>query len=156
MWLRNNQQVFDAVIVDFPDPSSFSIGKLYSTVFYQLLKKTISPTGVAVIQSTSPYVAPKSFWCIDTTIQSVGLFTKPYHNYVPSFGEWGYIIAMPQAAHNWFAAIPPHMKYLNSNTLQQMLTFPEDMKAHQPLQPNKLNNQVLVGYFEEEWDKYLD
>ncbi|MES2892019.1 MAG: polyamine aminopropyltransferase [Bacteroidota bacterium] len=155
-WLRNNKQLFDAVIVDFPDPSNFSIGKLYSTVFYQLLRKAISPTGLAVIQSTSPYVAPKSFWCIDTTIQSAGLFTKPYHNYVPSFGEWGYIIAMPQQEHNWFVAVPPKMRFLNPTTLQQMLTFPEDMKAHQPLQLNKLNNQALVGYFEEEWNKYLD
>ena len=156
MWLRKSEQLFDAVVVDFPHPSNFSIGKLYSTVFYQLLKKVINPTGVAVIQSTSPYVAPKSFWCIDTTIQSVGLFTHPYHNYVPSFGEWGYIMAAPQPDHNWFAAFPPGLKFLNNNTLQQMISFPEDMKAHQLLQPNKLNNQVLVTYFEEEWDKYIE
>lgn len=156
MWLRKNEQLFDAVIVDFPDPSNFSIGKLYSTVFYQLLKKAINPTGVAVIQSTSPYVAPKSFWCIDTTIQSVGLYTRPYHNYVPSFGEWGYIMASFQPDHNWLATFPPGLKFLNNNTLQQMTSFPEDMKAHQALQPNKLNNQALVTYFEEEWDKYIE
>lgn len=28
-WLRENQERFDAIIVDFPDPSNFSIGKLY-------------------------------------------------------------------------------------------------------------------------------
>jgi spermidine synthase len=156
IWLLKNQKVFDAIVVDFPDPSNFSIGKLYSTVFYQLLKKTISPSGIAVIQSTSPYVAPKSFWCIDTTIRSAGLYTRPYHNYVPSFGEWGYILAMPRQEHYWFAAFPPGLKFLNASTLQQMLAFPEDMKAHQVLQPNKLNNQVLVNYFEEEWDKYID
>lgn len=156
MWLRNNQQVFDAVVVDFPDPSNFSIGKLYTTVFYQLLKKSIGPSGIAVIQSTSPYVAPKSFWCIDTTIQSVGLYTRPYHNYVPSFGEWGYIMAMPDPDHKWFDNFPATLKYLNTSTVQQMMVFPEDMKAHRLLQPNKLNNQALVTYFEEEWDKYIE
>ncbi|MEI6945897.1 polyamine aminopropyltransferase [Paraflavisolibacter sp. H34] len=155
-WLRQNRRQFDAVIVDFPDPSSFSIGKLYSTTFYRLLKEAIAPDGIAVIQSTSPYVAPKSFWCIDKTVQASGLNTVAYHNYVPSFGEWGYIMAMPQKEHTWFAHFPPGLKFLNRLTLQQMLTFPEDMKTRDPLEPNKLNNQVLVHYFEEEWGRYLE
>lgn len=156
VWLRANRQTFDAVIVDFPDPSNFSIGKLYSTLFYQLLKKAMKPEAIAVIQSTSPFVAPKSFWCVDATLRAVGFETVAYHNYVPSFGEWGYIMASPQKEHAWFAHFPQGLKFLNPSTLQQMLTFPEDMKAHEPVQPNKLNNQVLVGYFEQEWDKYLE
>jgi spermidine synthase len=155
-WLRNNRQMFDAVVIDFPDPSNFSIGKLYSTTFYQLIKKAITPGGVAVVQSTSPYVAPKSFWCIDETINSVGLITKPYHNYVPTFGEWGYILAFHPEQHQWFLSLPENLKFLNRSTLQQMFTFSEDMKAHQPLKINKLNNQELVNYFEEEWGKYLE
>jgi len=156
LWLRSNSERFDAIVIDFPDPSNFSIGKLYSTVFYQLLKKAMKPSTIAVVQSTSPYVAPRSFWCIDTTIRSVGLQTVAYHNYVPSFGEWGYIMATPQKQRSWFTNFPSGLKYLNGGILQQMLTFPEDMKAHEALAPNKLNNQALVNYFEEEWDKYLE
>ncbi|MGB8194021.1 MAG: polyamine aminopropyltransferase, partial [Chitinophagaceae bacterium] len=156
VWLRDNRQTFDAVVVDFPDPSNFSIGKLYSTLFYQMLRKAMKPGGIAVIQSTSPYVAPNSYWCVDTTLRFVGLETVNYHNYVPSFGEWGYIMATTQKERSWFAAFPTGLKYLNRATLQQMLTFPEDMKAHRPLLPNKLNNQVLVNYFEEEWANYLE
>jgi spermidine synthase len=154
VWLRANRQLFDAVIVDFPDPSNFSIGKLYSNVFYKMLKHAMKPTGIAVIQSTSPYVAPKSFWCIDSTLQSAGLYTKAYHNLVPSFGEWGYIIASPTPQQDWFHHLPDSLKYLNASTLQQMFVFPEDMKAHQRLETNKLNNQALVNYFEDEWGKY--
>ena len=156
VWLRDNKELFDAVVVDFPDPSNFSIGKLYSTLFYQMLKKALQPGAIVVIQSTSPYVAPKSYWCVDTTLRSVGLQTLTYHNYVPSFGEWGYIIATTQPDRQWFTALPPGLKYLNSATLRQMFLFPEDMKARQPLMPNKLNNQVLVNYFEEEWGNYLE
>lgn len=155
-WLRNNKQRFDAVIIDFPDPSSFSIGKLYSNVFYRMLKQAMQPSGIAVVQSTSPYVAPKSFWCIDSTLHAVGLHTQPYHNLVPSFGEWGYIIASPGQQQNWFAHLPDSLKYLNQATLRQMFIFPEDMKAHQSLEINKLNNQALVNYFEEEWGKFLE
>jgi spermidine synthase len=156
IWLRNNRELFDAIVIDFPDPSNFSIGKLYSTVFYQLIKKALQPEGVVVVQSTSPYVAPKSFWCVDTTLRSVGLFTRAYHNFVPSFGEWGYIMATTQDKKDWFVSFPATLKYLNTATLQQMFVFPEDMKAHQPLEANKLNNQALVNYFEEEWNNYLE
>ena len=37
--------------------------------------------------------ARQSFWCIDTTLKSAGFFTYPYHVLVPSFGEWGYVLA---------------------------------------------------------------
>ncbi|HYH15243.1 MAG TPA: polyamine aminopropyltransferase, partial [Flavisolibacter sp.] len=154
-WLRANTERFDAIVVDFPDPSNFSIGKLYSTTFYQLLKKTLAPQGMAVVQSTSPFAAPRSFWCIDKTIQTVGLQTKAYHNYVPSFGEWGYILVMQQKPPVFFNAFPEGLKFINHQVAQQMLVFPEDMRTQKPIEPNRLNNQVLVNYFEEEWSHYL-
>lgn len=154
-WLRNNGNVFDAIVVDFPDPSGFSVGKLYTTAFYQLLKKALAPQGIAVVQSTSPFAAPRSFWCINKTLQSVGLQTTAYHNYVPSFGEWGYIMAMHVKPAEMYAGFPAGLKFLNHQTVQQMLAFPEDMKTNKSFETNRLNNQVLVGYFEEEWDQYL-
>jgi spermidine synthase len=33
-WLDRNNDVFDFVVVDFPDPTNFSLGKLYTTAFY--------------------------------------------------------------------------------------------------------------------------
>jgi spermidine synthase len=155
-WLMRNQATFDAVIVDFPDPSNYAIGKLYSRSFYQELQRAIAPTGIAVIQCTSPLAAPNSFWCIDTTLKSVGLLTRPYHNYVPSFGEWGYIMAMPSMDHQWYAQLPDKLKYVNRQTIEQMLYFPADMQPKEKLEPNKLNNQVLVHSFEKEWDHYLN
>jgi spermidine synthase len=111
---------------------------------------------VAVIQSTSPYVAPKSFWCIDETVRSVGFHTAPYHNLVPSFGEWGYILAFKRNDYTVPAAYVSGLKFVNEETVQQMFVFPQDMRAKQPLAVNKLNNQVLVNYFEEEWNAYLE
>jgi spermidine synthase len=156
VWLRDNHQVFDCAIIDFPDPSNFSIGKLYTFSFYQLVKRSLSPEGVAVIQSTSPYVAPKSFWCVTETLKAAGFHTIPYHNYVPSFGEWGYTMATLQDNYQVPDSFPAGTRYINKAVLQQMLTFPEDMKAHQPLAINRLDNQSLVDYFEQEWNSYLD
>jgi spermidine synthase len=156
IFLKNNTARYDFIVIDFPDPSNFSIGKLYSNIFYRLVYQSLSDSGVAVVQSTSPYVAPKSFWCIDETIRSVGFRTAPYHNLVPSFGEWGYILAFKRNSYAMPVSYLPGLKFINSATAPQMFIFPQDMRTQQPLAVNKLNNQVLVSYFEEEWNAYLD
>ncbi len=156
MWLKENKRKFDCIIIDFPDPSGFSVGKLYTTAFYRLLKTAMSTNAVAVIQSTSPFVAPKSFWCISETLKSVDFKTVAYHNYVPSFGEWGYVMAMNFDEYQIPDTFAIEKKYISKAVMEQMLQFPEDMKAHEPLEVNKLNNQALVNYFEEEWGKYLE
>ncbi|MEO6722510.1 MAG: polyamine aminopropyltransferase, partial [Ferruginibacter sp.] len=154
-WMRSNQQQFDAIIIDFPDPSNFSVGKLYSNTFYKLVYQALAQHGIAVVQSTSPYVAPKSYWCITKTLESVGFHTVPYHNYVPSFGEWGYTMAMKDSVYNRPQLFVSGLKYLTDATMQQMLVFPKDMTTSANLVVNKLNNQELVQYFEAEWNAYL-
>jgi predicted membrane-bound spermidine synthase len=99
IWLQHNDDMFDAAIVDFPDPSSFALGKLYSVPFYGMVKKHLAANGLMVVQSTSPFFAPHAYWTIDATLREVGMKTWPYHAYVPSFGEWGFILASPQALH---------------------------------------------------------
>jgi spermidine synthase len=92
-WLEETDEYFDFIVADFPDPSNYSLGKLYTTAFYQLVERRLSARGLAVIQSTSPLYARKSFWCVVTTIEAAGLKATPYHALVPSFGEWGFVIA---------------------------------------------------------------
>lgn len=151
IWLKNNQEVFDLAIVDFPDPSNYSVGKLYTTAFYKSLYDALQSHGAAVIQSTSPYFAPSSFWCINNTIQKCGFVTTPYHSYVPSFGEWGYILSEKKIAA--IHPLPIQTKYYSSATWKDMTFFPKDMfSATQEI--NKLNNQVLVHLFEKEWSRY--
>ncbi|MFN8306906.1 MAG: polyamine aminopropyltransferase [Ferruginibacter sp.] len=155
-WIKKNEQRFDVVIIDFPDPSNFSVGKLYTNTFYRLVAAALAENGAGVVQSTSPFVAPKSYWCINKTLQSAGFNTIPYHNYVPSFGEWGYTMITK----NGNAVLPATrfmggLKFLNSQTMQQMLVFPDDMTTRSELAVNKLNNQQLVEYFEAEWNAYL-
>lgn len=61
LWLKHNTKKFDFIVVDFPDPSNFSVGKLYTNSFYRLLKTEISENRVGVIQINSHYVAKKTF-----------------------------------------------------------------------------------------------
>ena len=150
-WLDSGSDMFDVIIVDFPDPTNFSIGKLYTNSFYALLDKRLSASGYAVIQTTSPLVARKSFWTVAQTIESVGLTATPYHAHVPSFGEWGFIIASRRP---WHAptALPAGLRFLNLPSLPVLFDFPLDM-ARVPAEVNRLSNQVLVTTYEEEWGK---
>ena len=79
--------------MDFPDPSNFGLGRLYSVPVYHLMARHLAENGYLVVQSTSPYFAPRSFWSVDATLKEAGLNTWPYHAYVPSFGDWGFILA---------------------------------------------------------------
>jgi spermidine synthase len=150
-WLEKNRKIFDAAIIDFPDPTSFSLGKLYTTAFYQRLQRALSPGALVVVQTTSPLVARHSFWCVDATLRACGWVTVPYHCYVPSFGEWGFIIASrrPLPATR---DVPDGLRFYSGAVFAQECEFPPDM-SRVDVEPNKLNNQVLVRLFEREWGK---
>ena len=150
-WLESHNDIFDIIIVDFPDPSNFSLGKLYTTSFYALLDQHLAASGYAVVQTTSPLLARRSFWTVAATLEAVGLGTTPYHAHVPSFGEWGFIIASRRP---WRMppALPTGLRFLTLQGLPALLQFPPDM-ARVPAQANRLSNQILVHLFEEEWGR---
>ena len=148
-WLEDSEDLFDFVVVDFPDPSNFAIGKLYSAAFYRLLEKHMTAGALAVIQSTSPLYARQSFWCIVSTLESVGFVTTPYHALVPSFGEWGFVLA-GRRAYQPPASYAVTTRFLSPDINQALFQFPKDM-ARVDAEVNRLNNQVLVRYFESEW-----
>jgi spermidine synthase len=93
--------------------------------------------------------ARQSFWCIDETMKQAGFRTYPYHAYVPSFGEWGYILGTHGA---WAppAQLPSGLRFLTVQSLAGLFQFPPDL-APVPAEPNRLNDQVLVRYYDREW-----
>jgi len=144
-------EMFDVIVVDFPDPTNFSIGKLYTNSFYSLLAQRLSRSGYAVIQTTSPLVARQSFWTVVATIESAGLQAMPYHANVPTFGEWGYIIASHRPWH-MPSKFPDGLRFLGTDTLPLLFDFPKDM-SRVPAEVNRLSNQVLVTTYEQEWGR---
>ena len=149
LWLQQRDEMFDAIVVDFPDPTNFSVGKLYTTSFYRLLDQHLAADGYAVVQTTSPLIARKSFWTVAATIEAVGLTATPYHAHVPSFGEWGFILASRRP---WRmpTRLPEGLRFITPSGLPALFDFPPDM-ARVDAEPNRLSNQVLVQTFEEEW-----
>ena len=149
-WLQHTAAQFDVIIIDLPDPSNFALGKLYSVPMYRLVARHLAAGGKMVVQSTSPYFAPHAYWSVVATLEAAGLKTAPYHVYVPSFGEWGYVLAGAEADFRLPIRVDVPTRFLNAAEMAQMFRFPADM-ARREVEPNYLNNQKLVAYFEQDW-----
>ncbi len=149
-WLDQQSTQFNYVVIDFPDPSNYHVGKLYTSAFYRLVKQHLAPGAFLTVQSTSPMFARQSFWSIVATLEGAGLRTSPYHVYVPSFGEWGFVLA---GAETYVppTSLPRGLRYLTLESVSSLFTFPADMGKVAAL-PNRLNDQVLVRYYEREFE----
>jgi spermidine synthase len=150
-WLEQNADSFDVIVIDFPDPTNFSIGKLYTSSFYRLVDQHLNASGYAVVQTTSPLIARTSFWTVATTLEAAGLATTAYHAHVPSFGEWGFILAS-RRPYRMPTTLPTSLRFLSLVGLPALFNFPLDM-ARVPTEVNRLSNQVLVQTFEDEWGR---
>jgi spermidine synthase len=148
-WIDSNTDSFDFIVIDFPDPTNYSLGKLYTTAFYRAVSRHLSAQGVIVVQSTSPMFARDSFWCIANTLKQAGLKTYPYHVYVPSFGEWGFVIA---SQHDYVSptSLPTGLRFIDVKGIPALFQFPPDMSPL-PIPPNQLNDQVLVRLYDQDW-----
>lgn len=152
IWLEEPVEPFDAAIIDFPDPNSFALGKLYTTRFYRLLKQRLTPDASVAVQSTSPLFARTSYWCIMKTIEASGFSVRPYHAAVPSFGVWGFALARQQPF-DPPAHAPPGLRFLDDRAITALFVLPVDL-GPVPVEINRLDNQALVRYYESEWKRY--
>jgi spermidine synthase len=157
VWLDDAPEgPFDVAIVDFPDPNNFALGKLYTTRFYQILKAKLKPESALVIQTTSPLMARKSFWCIVGTLEAAGFQVRPYNTAVPSFGIWGYALAKLTPFERPARPLSNlELRYLNETTFASMFEFSSDTdRPDEEIEINRLDNQALVRYYESEWRKF--
>ena len=148
-WIEACEQQFDLILVDFPDPSSYSVAKLYTTYFYRHLSQHLNPDGAISVQSSSPLKSRRTFWCIAKTLESAGFQVRPYHAHVPSFGEWGFCLAR-QDSKTEFIASQVSTLFVDDLTLPGLFLLPQDM-AKIEVEKNTLFDQVLVRYFRQDW-----
>ncbi len=45
-WVDSNTDSFDFIVIDFPDPTNYSLGKLYTTAFYKAAARHLSAQGL--------------------------------------------------------------------------------------------------------------
>lgn len=156
--LLKNKQVFDAIIVDLPDPSHPDLNKLYSVNFYARLKLLLAGDGLIAVQSTSPYHAKDSFISIGKTMAAANYaHVEQYHDNVPTFGEWGWTIAAkngasPLARLNKLTELPVKHTWLNLPLLRNAFIFPNDFyKNKDKIDINTLGSHTIYQLHQKAW-----
>ncbi|MFF3500574.1 polyamine aminopropyltransferase [Streptomyces sp. NPDC003247] len=155
-WLRDARQRYDAVIVDFPDPDTAALAKLYSVEFYSLLGQVLTPQSKVMVQSGSPFFAPKTFWSIAATIETAGYATTEFQIDVPSFGNWGFVLATPGDGTPpplRLASDAPPLRYLDDAVLEAATVFPVD-RRRVDVRPSTLMDPAVLEYVQNEWRNY--
>ncbi|MFK7933249.1 MAG: polyamine aminopropyltransferase, partial [Saprospiraceae bacterium] len=94
VYLDQQADFYDLIIIDLPDPRSVEMARLYSLEFYQMCRLRLRPNGVLITQAGSPYFAASSFQCIEKTMQAADFSTLPLHNQIITMGEWGWVLAL--------------------------------------------------------------
>jgi spermidine synthase len=150
--LREMSERFDAVIVDMPDPDDVATAKLYSVEFYGLARRALAPGGRLVVQAGSPFFAPKSFWSIEKSMRAARLATTPYHVDVPSFGDWGYVLATAAGAPPPLrvAAGASGLRFLDQSVLTAAGIFGKDLRRRE-VDVSTLVRPRIVDYQRQEW-----
>lgn len=163
-FLEKESNYFDVIIIDFPDPKSIELGRLYSYEFYKLCYNSLKPNGLIVTQAGSPYFAARAYKCIDYTMGEAGFSTLPIHNQVITLGEWGWILgakslSKPQFKEALvkldFEGIPT--KWINNEAMTLMTSFGKDftIDPSDSTEINTIHNPVLFNYYlKGEWDLY--
>lgn len=146
---------YDLILVDLPDPSNEAVARLYSTWFFDLARQRLTPNGLLATQATSPFHTRKAFWCIVETLKASGFGeVQPYHTYVPSFGDWGFVLAGRKLPDLLPFSTPLPVRYLSEEVVAAMMHFPKDTAPLPGLQPNRLDQPALLAYYLEEWEKW--
>ena len=164
-FIKNSVDLYDAVIIDLPDPKSVSLSLLYSLGFYKMVEKHLKPFGAMVTQSTSPLYSPEAFLCIKKTLEAAGFSTLPYQNSVPSMGQWGWVLGARQKAMPAqrlkqdltaleFADIKT--RFLNRDAMISMAHFGKGLfEKEAQIEPNtQFDHNILKYYRQGSWDLY--
>ncbi|MGN9811879.1 polyamine aminopropyltransferase [Micromonospora sp. BQ11] len=154
-WLRTATDRFDAVVADLPDPDETATAKLYTVEFYTLVEGVLAEGGRVVVQAGSPYFAPRSYWSIEASLREAGFAVTPYHVDVPSFGDWGFLLATAGTTPPTLAlpADAPRLRFLDADTLAAAGAFPADRRRVDVPASTLLRPRVLE-YARGEWRGY--
>jgi spermidine synthase len=155
--------MFDAIIIDFPDPNNEDLAKLYSLEFYAMLKDKLAFDGLIIQQSSTPSLAKEVFLIVGRTMKAAGLERLPLHQYVPSFGDWGWWVAGHQerygkgrlkASLSQADPIPVDVRYITNDLISAGMQFGKNALKSSLQDVNKLMDKRIYYHYERAIRRY--
>ncbi len=156
-YLKEHPKRYDLILADLPDPNDPGLARLYSKEFYQLLRSRLKEHGIFVTQATSPYYAKKAFWCIEKTVRTAGFeAVEPYHVYIPSFGDWGMLMAGSsetfQRGRSADLSVPT--RYLHEGKIPDLFVFGKDLQRERSYTASTLDRPLVLDHYMDGWVYY--
>jgi len=158
-FIDEDASLYGVIIIDLPDPDTIDLMHVYSEKFYTTLRNHLIRGGVMVTQATSPYFSKNAFLCIIKTIRKAGYSVLPYHNQIPTMGEWGWVIGIRETDIKEKQIKTVIMKkdftniktrYINKDAMISMAHFGKgviDKEAMEKIEANTELNSVLYRYY---------
>ncbi|QPC47800.1 polyamine aminopropyltransferase [Mangrovibacillus cuniculi] len=156
-FLKEESQFYDVIIIDLPDPNNESLNKLYTLEFYQLVRNHLTPEGVMMMQATSPTFSKEVYWTIEATVKETGMVTKTMHIDVPSFGDWGFILAGKTPIEMRDLNDDIALRYLTDEVILSSQTFSKDIARESLEEQPKVNTlirPIIIELYEKAWRAY--
>jgi spermidine synthase len=164
-YLQKHVEIYDVIFVDLPDPKTVELARLYTREFYQLAARHLSRGGVLVTQAASPFFSRKAFLCVLKTMDAAGFSSVPYHNHIPTMGEWGWVLGI-NAPNIETPAIKQRLsslefgevetRFLNRDAMVSMLNFGKgELDDLEAIKVNQELELALYHYYRNgRWDFY--
>ncbi|MBX2840258.1 MAG: polyamine aminopropyltransferase [Flammeovirgaceae bacterium] len=163
-FLQQGTDFFDVMIIDFPDPKTIELSRLFSKEFYRMCHQHLRPNGIMIVQSGSPYYATKAFNCIEKTIDEAGFSVIPIHNQVLTLGEWGWVIGAKSIKQENLKPMLHSLdfqdiktRWINNEAMQLITSFGKNLIQidSSQIESNTIHNPVLPEYYRNgNWDLY--
>lgn len=140
-YLGKNDDKFDVIIIDLPDPLQEGPARLlYTQEFYHLVKQRLQPDGIISVQSESAdWTELENFADIVNTLANVFPIVRPYQAHIPSFNSlWGFASASQKLDPTKLTPeeidlkistrISRQLKFYDGLTHQAMFTIPKHLR----------------------------
>lgn len=140
-YLEKNDDKFDVIIIDLPDPLEKGPARLlYTQEFYELAKQRLQPDGIISVQAESAnWTQIADFVDIVNTLANVFPIVRPYQAHVPSFNSlWGFATASQklnpakltpdEVEPKISTRISSELKFYDGLTHQAMFTIPKHIR----------------------------
>lgn len=161
VWAAEARESYDVIIADLPDPKNIALSKLYSVEFYAMLAERLSSNGLLVTQAGSPTFATEAFWITEATLAATRnpiapgetLQTIPYQTYLPSFGNWGFVMAgqvLPAEGRD--PVLPEGLRYLTAEVWRASQVFGADQARPDAVPVNTIQGHPLVAAYQRGWE----
>ena len=159
-FLEADRSRFEVILIDLPDPNNEGLGRLYARSFYKLVRAHLGRAAWPSPRRPAPSTRRAPSGASSNTIADAwpagappALKVLPYHASVPSFGEWGFVLASLRPLEPRQMRLRVPTRYLTQELLPSLFIFPADMQPR-PTPINRLDNQVLVRLYDHDYRRF--